>query len=74
VILETVSFEVPIDSNMNPAEWSKMATLIEQNYSTYDCFVVLHGSDTMSHLCIGVEFMLENLDKPVILQAFVKHR
>ena len=65
--IETVSFEVPIDSsNMNPAEWSKMATLIEQNYNVYDGFVVLHGSDTMSYSASALSFMLENLAKPVI--------
>jgi L-asparaginase len=65
--IETVSFEVPIDSsNMNPAEWSKIASLIEQNYTSYDGFVVLHGSDTMSYSASALSFMLENLDKPVI--------
>lgn len=65
--IETVSFELPIDSsNMNPAEWSKIATIIEQNYTSYDGFVVLHGSDTMSYSASALSFMLENLSKPVI--------
>ena len=65
--IETISFENPIDSsNMNPEEWAKMATIIEDNYHSFDGFVVLHGSDTMSYSASALSFMLENLSKPVI--------
>ena len=65
--IETISFENPIDSsNMNPEEWAKMATIIEDNYTSFDGFVVLHGSDTMSYSASALSFMLENLSKPVI--------
>ena len=51
--IETVSFEHPIDSsNMNPKEWIKITSIIEENYSKFDGFVVLHGSDTMSYSCL----------------------
>ncbi|MCW1146710.1 asparaginase [Flavobacterium lacisediminis] len=65
--IETFSFEVPIDSsNMNISNWQKMAKIIEDNYSKFDGFVVLHGSDTMSYSASALSFMLENLAKPVI--------
>jgi L-asparaginase len=65
--IETISFENPIDSsNMNPKEWSKIATIIADNYIEFDGFVVLHGSDTMSYSASALSFMLENLAKPVI--------
>ena len=65
--IETISFEKPIDSsNMNPEKWADIATIIEDNYSCYDGFVVLHGSDTMSYSASALSFMLENLSKPVI--------
>ena len=65
--IETISFENPIDSsNMNPDEWVKIAHIIEENYSHFDGFVVLHGSDTMSYSASALSFMLENLSKPVI--------
>ena len=65
--IDTVSFEYPIDSsNMNPEKWSKIAIIIEDNYSRFDGFVVLHGSDTMSYSASALSFMLENLSKPVI--------
>lgn len=65
--IETFSFENPIDSsNMNPEKWIKIASIIENNYSGFDGFVVLHGSDTMSYSASALSFMLENLWKPVI--------
>jgi L-asparaginase len=65
--IETISFETPIDSsNMNPAKWIKIATIIEENYSKFDGFVVLHGSDTMSYSASALSFLLENLSKPVV--------
>ena len=65
--IETISFDVPIDSsNMNISNWQKMAKIIEENYSKFDGFVVLHGSDTMSYSASALSFMLEDLYKPVI--------
>ncbi|MFE3867563.1 asparaginase [Flavobacterium sp. LS2P90] len=65
--IETLSFENPIDSsNMNPEKWAKIATIIADNYASFDGFVVLHGSDTMSYSASALSFMLENLSKPVI--------
>lgn len=65
--IETISFDVPIDSsNMNISNWQKMANIIEENYSKFDGFVVLHGSDTMSYSASALSFMLEDLAKPVI--------
>jgi L-asparaginase len=63
----TKSFKKPIDSsNMNPGYWIQIAEIIESNYETFDGFVVLHGSDTMSYSASALSFMLENLAKPVI--------
>lgn len=65
--IETFSFENPIDSsNMNPEKWGEIASIIEENYSEFDGFVVLHGSDTMSYSASALSFMLENLAKPVV--------
>ena len=65
--IETLSFEIPIDSsNMSPENWVKLATIIEENYTSFNGFVVLHGSDTMSYSASALSFMLENLAKPVV--------
>ncbi len=66
--IDSYSFDPLIDSsNMNPDFWIKLAGVIEEKYESYDGFVVLHGTDTMSFTASVLSFMLENLNKPVIL-------
>lgn len=66
--IDVHSFEKPIDSsNMNPEIWIKLAAVIGDNYEKFDGFVVLHGSDTMAYTASALSFLLENLNKPVIL-------
>lgn len=61
-------YEKPIDSaNMTTQHWVRIAEDIKKNYHSYDGFVVLHGTDTMSYTASALSFMLENLAKPVIL-------
>jgi len=54
-------------SNMSPDNWVKIVEVIETNYEEYDGFVILHGSDTMAYTASALSFMLENLNKPVII-------
>ncbi|MGE8241928.1 MAG: asparaginase [Sphingobacterium sp.] len=64
------SFEPIIDSsNMKPEIWIEMAQIIKENYANYDGFVILHGSDTMAFTASVLSFMLEGLQKPVILSG-----
>ena len=66
--LEIQSYEPSIDSsNMQPKIWVQLANTIEQAYTKYDGFVILHGSDTMAFTASALSFLLENLNKPVIL-------
>jgi L-asparaginase len=66
--LSSISFKKPIDSsNMHPDVWVELAQIIEKRYTEFDGFVILHGSDTMSFTASALSFMLENLDKPVVL-------
>ena len=66
--LETQSFDDPIDSSeMNIKHWQEIAKTIFENYSHYDGFVVLHGSDTMAYTASALSFMFEGLQKPIIL-------
>lgn len=66
--IRNVQFTHPIDSAcMSPSHWDDMARVIESNYDSFDGFVVLHGTDTMSYTASALSFMLENLDKPVII-------
>lgn len=65
--LDHASLKNPVDSSdMNPDVWVELAELIEKNYSTYNGFVVLHGTDTMAYTASALSFMLRGLQKPVI--------
>ncbi len=63
-----IPFDPPLDSSdIGPDSWAKMAQTIADNYDKYDGFVILHGTDTMAFTASALSFMLENLNKPVIL-------
>lgn len=65
--ISTYTFDPIIDSSeIQPENWSLLAKLIKDNYSLYDGFVVLHGTDTMAYSASALSFMLKNLNKPVI--------
>jgi L-asparaginase len=66
--IDAITFDPPIDSSdMEPAMWSRIVTIIKERYENYDGFVILHGTDTMSFTASALSFMLEDLMKPVIL-------
>lgn len=54
-------------SNMTPAEWLAIADDLYSHYEEFDGFVVLHGTDTMAYTASALPFLLQELDKPVIL-------
>jgi len=76
-IVELESFHHRIDyqsishqidsSDMTPEIWEEVARIIEKRYDNYDGFVVLHGTDTMSYTASALSFMLENLNKTVVI-------
>lgn len=66
--IDLITLPTIIDSsNMTPAIWAELAQLVHTHYSTYDSFVILHGTDTMAYTASALSFMLCNLQKPVIL-------
>ncbi|QRR01154.1 asparaginase [Dyadobacter sandarakinus] len=63
-----LSLPDPIDSsNVNPAIWVELAGIIGEHYHRYDSFVILHGTDTMAYTASALSYLLEGLNKPVIL-------
>jgi len=67
VDVSILPFEPLIDSSdMNPDHWVKMANTVKDNYSLYDGFVILHGTDTMAYSASALSFMLEHLNKPIV--------
>ena len=66
--IDTYQFDPPMDSSdMEPDMWRKLVHIIHENYDLYHGFVILHGTDTMAYTASALSFMLEGLDKPVIL-------
>ena len=54
-------------SNMTPTRWLAIAEAIVEEYSNCDGFVVTHGTDTMSYTGAALTYLLQGLNKPVIL-------
>lgn len=68
VIIHSASIEKPIDSSeITPQHWIDLVKIIEKNYSNYDGFVILHGSDTMSYTASALSFLIQGTKKPIIL-------
>ncbi|KAJ5832034.1 hypothetical protein N7474_000345 [Penicillium riverlandense] len=61
-------FEELLDSSsINAKGWAEIAQTISWNYTLFDGFVVLHGTDSLAYTCSALSFMLQNLGKPVVL-------
>ncbi|KAJ5256667.1 hypothetical protein N7478_012771 [Penicillium angulare] len=61
-------FEELLDSSSIDAKgWSQIAETVFQNYTLFDGFVILHGTDSLAYTCSALSFMLQNLGKPVVL-------
>jgi len=54
-------------SDMHPVLWEAIAQQIAVSRTDYDGFVVLHGTDTMAYTAAALSFMLQGLDRPVVL-------
>jgi L-asparaginase len=66
--ISSITFNPPIDSaNMTPIIWGEIAKTIKANYSKFEGFVILHGTDTMAYTASALSYMFENLDKPIIM-------
>ncbi|MBL4827224.1 MAG: asparaginase [Spongiibacteraceae bacterium] len=63
-----LEFSQLLDSaNLQPSHWTEMAKHLMVSWDQYDGFVVLHGTDTMAYTAAALSFMLQGIDKPVIL-------
>ncbi|KAF5280855.1 hypothetical protein FQR65_LT03004 [Abscondita terminalis] len=69
IIIYTIIEYKPLcdSSNVSIIEWVKIATDIETYYHQYDGFVIIHGTDTLAYSASALSFMLEDLQKPIIL-------
>ncbi|KAH8434520.1 putative lysophospholipase [Aspergillus melleus] len=61
-------FDELLDSSSIDAKgWAEIAETVKLNYTHFDGFVVLHGTDSLAYTCSALSFMLQNLGKPVVL-------
>ena len=58
-------------SDMGPDTWIRIAGEIEKQYVQYDGFVVVTGTDTMAYCASALSFMLQNLERPVVLTGSI---
>ncbi|XP_047353242.1 L-asparaginase 1 isoform X1 [Vespa velutina] len=68
VIYEVLEYSPLCDSSdMTMDDWILIANDIKKYYNDFDGFVILHGTDTLSYTASALSFMLQDLDKIVIL-------
>ena len=62
-----------IDStNMSPAYWLEIARAIREVYSSFDGFVVCHGTDTMAYTAAALSYLVQQGPKPIVLTGSQK--
>ena len=65
---KVLEYDTLIDSsNIKIEDQIKIANTIKEHYKHYDGFVVCHGTDTMAYTSSVLSFMLENLNKSVVI-------
>ncbi|MFC1753941.1 asparaginase [Thermoproteota archaeon] len=69
----TVKRTVNIDStNMDTSHRAMIAELIYKNHLKYEGFVIVHGTDTMVDSAAALNYMTQNLGRPIILTGSQK--
>jgi L-asparaginase len=63
-ILPLANFD---SSNLTPDLWVKLGRAIYQKMRDYDGFVVTHGTDTLCYTSAALSFILQELNKPVVV-------
>jgi len=62
-----------IDStNIQPEYWTLISETIENVYDKYDGFVISHGTDTMAYTASALSYLIQNLDKPIVITGSQK--
>lgn len=54
-------------SNIQPEEWRLIARRVYSALDDYDGIIITHGTDTMAYTASALSFMLQNLQKSVVL-------
>lgn len=54
-------------TNLQPEDWVNIAEAVYKYYDDYDGFVITHGTDTLAYTSSALSYMLQGLNKPVVL-------
>ena len=54
-------------TNIAPPHWEKIARCVADCRQTYDGIIISHGTDTMAYTAAALYYMLEHIDRPVVL-------
>lgn len=65
--------EFGIDSaSMQIPHMQKIAEIVWDNYDNHDAFIITHGTDTLAYTASMLSFMLQKIQKPVIVTGAQK--
>lgn len=65
---DVIELDPLIDSaDLCPTHWTRIAQVLLAHYDDYAGFVLTHGTDTLGYTASALSFMLQGLDKPVIV-------
>ncbi len=53
-------------SDISCEHWENIGKTVQNNYSSYDGFVIIHGTDTMSYSATATSFIMKDTEKPII--------
>ena len=59
-------------TNVTPEHWKLLARTVEENYETYDGFVICHGTDTLAYTAAALSYMIRNSEKPIVITGAQK--
>ena len=66
-MIEVVDLLALDSTNIAPCHWQIIARKIAELRTNYDGFIITHGTDTMAYTAAALYYMLENIDRPVVL-------
>ncbi len=70
--VETLNLFNLDSSNICPDHWLKMARAVEENYDTYDGFVICHGTDTLAFTAAALSYLIQGGQKPIVVTGAQK--
>lgn len=59
-------------TNVCYLHWIEMVKCIQNNYDSYDGFVITHGTDTMSYTAAALSYMIQKSPKPIVITGSQK--